>query len=133
MDDTIRRSDIRLLDVGSIDLYARRRYGRCQGTSLNGHYLTRLDVLRVDVTRDHVIAQHRLQFCGVLHYRIECARRKLLECFVGWRKDGEGTLSCQRIGQTRSLMLATKVMKLPAAIAVSTIFFDGLVWLLLPC
>jgi hypothetical protein len=39
MEDAIRRSDIGLLDVRTIDMHARGRYGRGQRSTLNGHHV----------------------------------------------------------------------------------------------
>ena len=98
MDNAIRCHDIGLLDVGPIDLHARGRYQRGQRSTLQGHYVPWLYILSQEMAGDHVIAQNRLELCGVFEQRLECAMRKFLECFVGWRKNRERAFSRQLIG-----------------------------------
>jgi len=59
--------------------------------------------------------------------------RKLFECLVSWGKNRERAFPVTLSIKPAVLMPATNVVKLPAAIAVSTIFFDNAVWLVFPC
>jgi hypothetical protein len=113
VDEAIRCTDIALLDVRPIDMHFRGGDHGRQRTPLNRHHVAWLQFLRQYVTLDYVITQDGLELCGVLEQRIQRAKTV--------NRPWPVSLSVR----PAALRPATNVVKLPAAITVSTIFFVG--------
>ena len=99
----IRRDEIRLRDAGPIDPHVRGRYRCRQRAALHCHHFARLHVLGHKIAPDDVIVQNCLELRRVLAQEVIRAGRKLLERFVGRRKDRERALRGQLFGQPRCL------------------------------
>ena len=71
------------------------------------------------LTRDHVILEDGGELLLVLEQALDGALRQLGEGLVGGSEDGEGPFALQGLGQAAASMALARVLKEPAAFAVS--------------